>query len=267
MSAIHRLPLTSPADVDKLLLERGARAAKCLTLLPPLDLNLVLNAPSYSFDVLRDELGPFAQNLSRDRRWECRSNAERATLEGVHWSSSRSPNDDFAAVLDSLNRSVAPDAGGRRRGDVRFGADAKGQVIFLPGVEHVSATISELIAAMQRQWPEPCRAAIAATLLLNAHPFQDGNGRTARILANLILREAGMQAGAYVPFSELAWRSGGGYEIALRRAEILGDWSGIILWFINAIEVYAGIVGVSPACAEGGPDLSRTGVTRPLAIR
>lgn len=147
-----------------------------------------------------------------------------------------------------LNAAVAYESQGWRTGNVGFGPDATGVSILLPPASAIGPILGDLELVLQKNaWPPVCRAAVAAALLLNAHPFTDGNGRTARVLVNIILRDGGMPSSAFIPLYEFADRSCGGFEIALRRTEVLGDWGSIIAWLINVIDAYAEIAETLPS--------------------
>src|SRR5690625_4420415 len=97
---------------------------------------------------------------------------------------------------------------------------------------------------MLRRWlqangkaPATIRAAVICQCLLCCHPFSDGNGRTARLVANAALATAGMSAGCYVPLQELFLLSLGGMEVRSRRVELMGDWSIWIAWFADLISL------------------------------
>jgi len=65
-----------------------------------------------------------------------------------------------------------------------------------PKPEDVSSLMKGLISTLTEKWDElhPVRlAAFAHRKLVDIHPFEDGNGRTARLLMNLILVNRGYQ--------------------------------------------------------------------------
>ena len=94
------------------------------------------------------------------------------------------------------------------------------------------------LLADEARAPPAFRAAVVHVLLLNCHPFTDGNGRVARILLNHVLKQGGMPDGVYLPLYEVANRFMGGYEIALRFAEIRGDWEPFLQYLLDAIRCY-----------------------------
>lgn len=95
-----------------------------------------------------------------------------------------------------------------------------------------------------RQWlvgnadaPAVIRAAVACQFLSCCHPFDDGNGRTARLVANAILSRAGMPDSSYLPLHELFVLSLGGMEIRSRLVELEGGWNAWIAWFADLVDL------------------------------
>jgi len=84
-------------------------------------------------------------------------------------------------------------------------------------------------------------AAIFTVVLLEIHPFQDGNGRLSRILTTLLLLRAGY---AYVPYSSLesvVEQSKEGYYLALRQTQVTirsetPNWQPWVTFFLRALQ-------------------------------
>ena len=82
--------------------------------------------------------------------------------------------------------------------------------------------------------------AIFTVVLLEIHPFQDGNGRLSRILTTLLLMRSGY---AYVPYSSLESvieQTKDGYYLALRNTQgtirtDAPDWQPWIMYFLRAL--------------------------------
>ena len=83
--------------------------------------------------------------------------------------------------------------------------------------------------------------AVFTVVLLEIHPFQDGNGRLSRIFTTLLLLRAGY---AYAPYSSLESvieKSREGYYLALRRTQGTirtqsPDWNPWVEFFVSALE-------------------------------
>ncbi len=77
---------------------------------------------------------------------------------------------------------------------------------------------------------------------LSIHPFKDGNGRTSRILTNLLLLQHGYEFVPYVSHEKIVEENKADYYIALRRAsknwktanEDISEW---ILFFLEVLKI------------------------------
>jgi Fic/DOC family len=97
----------------------------------------------------------------------------------------------FEAVLKGWNRQVLFSRASKQPGEWKVHANQAGATLFVRP-DLVRGTLLkgfELIAASPL--PE-ARAALAKFVVAEIHPFQDGNGRTSRLLMNLILSQAGL---------------------------------------------------------------------------
>lgn len=97
----------------------------------------------------------------------------------------------FEALLKGWNRQVLSSRANKRPGEWKGRANQAGATLFVRP-DLVRGTLMkgfELIAASPL--PE-ARAALAKFVVAEIHPFQDGNGRTSRLLMNLILSQAGL---------------------------------------------------------------------------
>jgi hypothetical protein len=97
----------------------------------------------------------------------------------------------FEALLTGWNRQVLFSRAGKAPGDWKVRANQAGATLFVRP-DLVRGTLMkgfELIAASPL--PE-ARAALAKFVVAEIHPFQDGNGRTSRLLMNLILSQSGL---------------------------------------------------------------------------
>ncbi len=147
----------------------------------------------------------------------------------------------------------------RHRGQYKFGSnrvEAKDQngniigVIFDPTPPHlVGKEMQELIAwyqwAIKTKFKHPL--IITANFIfeyLAIHPFQDGNGRTSRLLVNLILLQQGYEFASVVSHEHLVETSKADYYLALNQAqrswkknnEDISKW---LLYFLNILEQQA----------------------------
>jgi len=106
--------------------------------------------------------------------------------------------------------------------------------------------MSELIAwtsdaYSSRQLHPLLVTAIFTVLLLEIHPFQDGNGRLSRILTTLLLLRAGY---SYVPYSSLESvieQRKEAYYVALRQTQVTvrtdaPNWQPWVMFFLRALQ-------------------------------
>lgn len=146
-------------------------------------------------------------------------------------------SNSFRNALESLNTNLTDGRAAWRRGRIGLNADKIGARVQLPGPAHIPAQLARIrrLLVSKDGTPAIYVATTVLALVVNCHPFTDGNGRLARLLFNHVLRQAGMAADVYLPISEIGRRSRGGYEIALRVAEIQGDWRALIDFMLSAL--------------------------------
>jgi hypothetical protein len=75
-------------------------------------------------------------------------------------------------------------------------------------------------------------------VLLSAHPFSDGNGRTARILFNIYLSWRYQVKLHYLPLAELIRAGNGALEELLARGCVCGDYTPALCYLIDLIKTY-----------------------------
>jgi hypothetical protein len=188
----------------------------------------VLSAATSQFTILRHPLSDHFLERSR-RAIKLRSHLEEnatASFPPGALKTSLQSRSAFDRLLLHLANSTSGQAT-YRTSSIGLCSDGKGVQVRLPSPAEAHQTIGSLYEGLRRGGPPGLCAAAALLMTVNAHPFEDGNGRVARALANMTLRLHSPSL-VYVPFSEIFHRSDGGYEIALRGAEINGDWNGFI---------------------------------------
>ena len=130
-------------------------------------------------------------------------------------------------AMNSLILEGLPEAMSRRRGQYRTGPslimDEESREIRYrpPPPTWVPDLMDRLVAHMQQwtaegRYPAPIIAALAHAGLVAVHPFEEGNGRTARLLAEMILHQAGWSAEGMLALNVVLWRNRDGYYQALR---------------------------------------------------
>ncbi|MFQ5460125.1 MAG: Fic family protein [Anaerolineae bacterium] len=95
-------------------------------------------------------------------------------------------------------------AGDYRRNHVFVGSASRGSVYAPPAPELVPGLVDELARWLSQadDVPPPVRAALAHIGLAGIHPFSDGNGRTARILASLAMYRGGFRLPEFTSLEE-----------------------------------------------------------------
>ncbi len=220
-----------------------AEASSALPSLTPLAPEAINAAPDESFSALRHELSPHYRALHPLGAPAGRSQLEAGVLgnfeSGADTLCLLSPR-VFRDRLGALNLALTGGRGGWRDGTVRLGDDREGNRIFFPHVSAVPGQLERLRLLLVGQTGAPplFTAGVAYALFLNCHPFTDGNGRTARVLFNHLLHRDGMPRQVYLPLHEIARRSHGGYEIALRMAEVRGEWEPFLRFILNGIQCH-----------------------------
>ena len=146
-------------------------------------------------------------------------------------------NDDaFLDLVFCIHRAVKGGGTQIRRGHMIIRPDEGGNLIIFPPWQLCDRLLRAL-AGLLRDYMAICPAlcpVIAYVGIIHAHPFRDANGRTARLLFNLLLRHV---AGSshYLPVSKIELISDGGFLIKLRRALYGGEWEALTRFFADAL--------------------------------
>lgn len=235
---LRRAPLPTPAfgALDPALREALLDMSAALAGLRDVDHGLVTRDGPPVFASLRHELSDHYEALNTKTAMPGRSLAEHALLDGL--APFECPTRSTAWVA-AMNSCLTGEADPWRKSEMRLEADRSGAVIILPSASFASHQLRETWRLFDDPVAGPVvwRATVVLALFVNCHPFKDGNGRVARILFNSVLREGGMPRSSYVPFYEIAAQSKGGYEIALRCAEIRGDWAPLLDYVVRALSI------------------------------
>jgi Fic family protein len=124
----------------------------------------------------------------------------RADDEAFRWTR------EFVLQVHRRVMGVQPDptAGAFRYKDVWLGDTASGGVAYVPpGPREVPALVDDLCAwAQSTTDPTPVVAALVHARFAGIHPFHDGNGRVARILASVAMRRGGYNTEEFTSLEE-----------------------------------------------------------------
>jgi hypothetical protein len=144
-----------------------------------------------------------------------------------------SPAGFLSAMRRACGRLTGNEHADLRRSSIGLEADRDGTRIEFGPWEQVPERLGHLLAAIRSSNLPPTMTAISAmAVLLNIHPFPDGNGRSARALFNATLEYGGVGENGYLPLSAILAASRAGYEIRLRDAETNGNWLPLIDYFL-----------------------------------
>ena len=119
---------------------------------------------------------------------------------------------DIRTLQSLIVQRSAPEVAGRYATQGRFVLTEGGRHVFPSPVE-VPALMGDFAGWLRGAPDTPATAFTAHRRLVDIHPFNDGNGRTARLLMNLILIRGGYPPVAVRPEDRLA------YILALQQAQ------------------------------------------------
>ena len=141
---------------------------------------------------------------------------------------------DFAC---ELNARLA--GGGEiRKGRVFIQQDMTGNTVEFPSAANCLPLLRSVGAFIdEHRLRYPAVSAVVGFLaVLHAHPFPDGNGRTARTIFNTMLR-TGLNSGHFMPLSLIAHLSQGGFILKIRRAMHGAEWIPLTRCFRDGLTV------------------------------
>lgn len=201
-----------------------------------------LSAPGWNdgtYPGLCDELEPYLQGAGpEDEGGEAaKAQAEFAVYSravGRHTSFAAMDEGAFIGVLLNLHRRLGTGINALRNGPVGLRPDKAGNRVLFPHhrlCRPLLHSLHRFLARHLADHPGLC-ATVAFAAIVHAHPFNDGNGRTARTLYNLILAEAAATR-HFVPTHVFAVRRPG-FGIKLKRALHGGDWLSLQTFFTDA---------------------------------
>jgi hypothetical protein len=144
--------------------------------------------------------------------------------------------DLFLELLRRIHHAVKGGESGFRTKSVIIRPDSSGSVTIFPPWQLCAPLLLALASFVAQNFsraPGLC-ATVAFAGVIHAHPFRDGNGRTARVLFNLLMRRASGTE-HFVPLSKFTALSRGGFVIKLRRALYGGEWQPLVAFYADAL--------------------------------
>jgi Fic/DOC family len=192
------------------------------------------------FTGLADELEPYLDDKAPDDKSEeiAKVRAEFAVYARLADRIGRIEaigRDGFVGLLRDTHRRLGTGISTLRQRPVGITPDAAGNRVLFPHHSQCPALLGDLSDFLGRHiadYPALC-ATVTYGALIHCHPFNDGNGRTARTLYNLVLA-AGTGSRHFVPVHLIAAHHRAAFLIKLRRAVYGGDWIGLQAFFTDA---------------------------------
>lgn len=202
------------------------------------------------FPRLFDSLEAYTRN---ENAWDGEAFARKAAIElraTTHIERREMPDifadgSHFIDFLFQIHRAVGGGGTAIRRGHMVIRPDEAGNVIVFPPAQLCEPLLQRLaliVMANFERHPGLC-AVIAYAGVIHAHPFRDANGRTARVLFNLLMRNIS-RSDHFLPLSPLGQLSNGGFLIKLRRALYGGEWEPLTGFFVDALKFSSQIQAV-----------------------
>lgn len=149
-------------------------------------------------------------------------------MAGLTADKSTKVDEGIIRTINSIALKGLPENTARNRGRYRVGqsliVDAATREIRYrpPPPEAVSELMASFVADLN-QWmknePAPIAAALAHFGLISIHPFDDGNGRTARLIADMVLDLTGWSIEGMLSVSSIVFGRRDDYYKALRAAQ------------------------------------------------
>lgn len=159
------------------------------------------------------------------------------------WHDGPTSFDQFIEQVRRLHQEVDGGSTGEfRRSAVQIKPDQSGFQILFPDHESVLEILGRLWLFINdnRDLPKLLIATILYVGIIHAHPFSDGNGRTARLLFNLCLRQHFVFDDS-LPMEKIASIDPGAFLIKLRRSIYGGEWEPLLLFFQEAWRLWADV--------------------------
>ncbi|HMI09406.1 MAG TPA: Fic family protein [Candidatus Saccharimonadales bacterium] len=196
-------------------------------------------------DVYKAELKSAQAEDSDDVRET--KNYRLALTQGVHLIKTRPLNQvavrQIHATLLNGVRGEKKHPGKYRTGDVWIGVAGTGvgdARYVPPSAIHIPQLMDSLEELINSSGIHPLiTCGIIHHRFEGVHPFEDGNGRTGRLLITLYLLKTGMLAAPMLYPSGFFEKNKRDYMNALHSVDISQDWSGWLLFFLKGIETQA----------------------------
>lgn len=143
---------------------------------------------------------------------------------------------EFLKALLEVHRRLGVGANMFRTRSVATAPDEAGNRIVFPDHRQCLSMLRDLHGFLVANATSPPLCAAAAYVAINrAHPFTDGNGRTARTVYNLVMAAGGSQH--FLPIHSFNALSRGALTIKMQRARNGGGWEPLMAYFGDAFRL------------------------------
>lgn len=145
----------------------------------------------------------------------------------------------FRAALRLLcaSHTDSPAADFRTR-DVWLSQDSDGTSVVFPDASCIDQQIENTFEVIiNSKLPAIPTGIVASTLILNAHPFSDGNGRCARSVLNAVINHRSDKTCFYLPLRLFIEAASGGFELSTREVEIRDSWLSLRSFYRASIHI------------------------------
>jgi hypothetical protein len=193
---------------------------------------------------MRDELEPHLTEIEPGEAWTAPKVRKEFAVYSRMVDRFRGPAvglaGDFEQLLLEIHRRLGTGANNFRNGPVMIRPDAAGNTVFFPHHGQCRRLLEQLhffLSSNHYRAPTLC-ATVAYAAVIHAHPFTDGNGRTARTLYNL-LASAGLGQRHFVAILSFTAVYRASFLIKVRRAIYRGDWSSLHAFFLTQQDIAA----------------------------
>ncbi|BEL70291.1 MULTISPECIES: Fic family protein [Serratia] len=145
-------------------------------------------------------------------------------------------NLSFIQFIEKIGSEITRRSFPFRKANIRTVPDKDGSYTEFIDISLLSESLSNLreYAKGNSDDNKLFHAIIFAVMFMHIHPLQDGNGRAARILFNLMLQ---IKPLSYLPLTELCHFARSGYVLSLREAFLFSEWDNIIKFYCNCIHL------------------------------
>lgn len=174
---------------------------------------------------------------------------ERSTIEASlqHSGSARW----IEALISTASRITSGSVTALRTKHAVLSGDTQGITTAFRPANALQAELEVLHAhAIDVKIPITLRAVASMSTLLNIHPFHDGNGRTARLLFNVMISQGHPEV-LYVPLCSAFDASMGGFELRLREATYHKNWLPLLTYFAAILQWVAEYCGRDEVTSAG----------------